>query len=84
MEKGFKESAFRLNNSLKSYEQWTETELKTRQIELLNVFMKLWPMPTTTFEPTKREVESASLDEEDDEFIDEEYFDEDYDDDFEE
>lgn len=68
MEKGFKDSAFRLNNSLKSCEQWTEKELKARQKELQNVFMKLWPMPSTTFEPLKHEAESASLDDEDYEF----------------
>ena len=62
MEKGFKESAFRLNNYLKSCDKWTEDELKERQKELLGVFMKLWPMPSTTFKPTKQEAESASLD----------------------
>ena len=65
MEKGFKDSAFRLNNMVKSCGQWTEIELKARQKELLNVFMRLWPMPTTTFEPLKRDVESVSLDDED-------------------
>lgn len=68
MEKGFKDSAFRLNNYVKSCEQWTETELKQRQQELLQVFMNLWPMPTTSFEVTKQEAESASLDDEDFEF----------------
>lgn len=68
MEKGFKDSAFRLNIYLRSCNQWTEEELKTRQNALLNVFMRLWPMPTTTFEPLKREAESASLDDEDFEF----------------
>lgn len=68
MEKGFKDSAFRLNNYVKSCEQWTETELKQRQQDLFEVFMKLWPMPSTSFEPAKREVETASLDDEDFEF----------------
>lgn len=68
MEKGFKDSAYRLNNSLKQCEQWTENEIKERQKELLNVFMRLWPLPTTTFEPVTREVESASLDDQDFEF----------------
>lgn len=68
MEKGFKDSAFRLNNSVKSCEQWTETELKARQKELQNVIMRLWPMPITSFEPLRREAESASLDDEDYEF----------------
>ncbi|MBR4997535.1 MAG: DUF262 domain-containing protein [Bacteroidaceae bacterium] len=68
MEKGFKESAFRLNNYVKSCERWTETELKQRQQELLSVFINLWPMPFTTFKPIKTEIESASLDDEDFEF----------------
>lgn len=68
MEKGFKESAFRLNNYVKGCEQWTETELKERQQELLNVFMKLWPKPASNFKETKPETESASLDDEDFEF----------------
>lgn len=42
--------------------------MKARQKELQNVFMRLWPMPTTSFEPLSREAESASLDDEDYEF----------------
>lgn len=68
MEKGFNDSAFRLNNDVKLCAQWTEVEMKARQQTLLDVFMKLWPMPSTTFEPVKREVESAPLDDEDYEF----------------
>ena len=65
MEKGFKDSAFRLNNQLKLCNQWTEAELKDRQKRLLDIFMQLWPMPQTTFIPQQREAESAALDEED-------------------
>ena len=68
MEKGFNDSAFRLNNYVKSCDKWTEEELKTRQKDLLNVFMTLWPMPVTSFEPTRQEVESAPIDDEDFEF----------------
>ena len=42
--------------------------LIAHQKELQDVFMRLWPMPTTTFEPLRREAESASLDDEDYEF----------------
>lgn len=68
MEKGFKDSAYRLNNYIKNCEQWTELEMKQRQQDLFNVFLNLWPMPTTTFEPNIQEAESASLDDEDFEF----------------
>ena len=68
MEKGFKDSAFRLNNDVKNCGQWTEKELKLRQQALLQVFMKLWPMPSTTFKETRQEAETASLDDEDFDF----------------
>ena len=68
MEKGFNDSAFRLNNYVKSCDQWTEVEMKQRQYDLLEVFMRLWPMPSTTFEPAKREIESASIEDDDYEF----------------
>ncbi len=68
MKKGFKDSAFRLNNFVKACSEWTEVELKQRQQELLDVFMHLWPMPTTPFVLAKQEVESATLDDDDFEF----------------
>lgn len=68
MEKGFKDSAFRLNNFVKACANWTETELLERQDKLLQVFMSLWPMPTTNFKVAKQENETASLDDEDFEF----------------
>ena len=73
MEKGFNDSAFRLNNYVKSCNQWTEVEMKQRQHDLLEVFMRLWPMPSTTFEPAKREIESASIEDDDYEFTFSEY-----------
>lgn len=68
MDKGFKDSAFRLNNFVKKCDKWTEEEMKHRQQDLLRVFLKLWPMPDTSFEPVVKEAESASLDEEDFDF----------------
>lgn len=68
MDKGFNDSAFRLNNFVKNCEKWTEDELKIRQKELLKIFMKLWPMPTKSFEPVKVEADAAALDDEDIDF----------------
>ena len=68
MEKGFKDSAFRLNDFVKNCDQWTETEMIQRQQDLLLVIKKLWPMPTSNFHVTKQEAETASLDDEDFEF----------------
>lgn len=68
MEKGFKDSAFRLNHFVQTCDKWTEEELKMRQRELLGVFLKLWPLPQKTFEPVKVEAEAAALDDEDTDF----------------
>ena len=68
MEKGFNDSAFRLNNDVKTCDKWTEDELIQRQGTLFNVALRLWPMPTTSFKPVERELETASLDDEDFEF----------------
>ncbi len=63
MDKGFNDSAFRLNNDVKGFDKWTEEEILKRQTSLLNVALSLWPMPTTSFIPFKREAETATLDE---------------------
>lgn len=68
LEKGFCDSAFRLNSFLKTCNKWTETELLARQRELLDVFLKLWPMPETSFKPADRQAETAALDDEDTDF----------------
>ncbi len=43
-------------------------ELRERGEQLLNNFLKLWPMITTSYQPLEREVELVSLDDEDIEF----------------
>ena len=68
MDKGFKESAYRLNNEVKLCEKWTEDELIKRKENLLGVFLHLWGMPSTEFTPVQKSVESAALDDEDFEF----------------
>lgn len=68
VENGFKDSAYRLNEYLKSCEQWGEAEILERQKRLLEVVFRLWPKPTTTFEPLEREAYIVALDDEDFEF----------------
>ena len=67
-EHGFSSSAFRLNNYVKTCQKWTEDELLTRQKELLDVFLSLWPMPTTDFVLAERQTDLVPLDDEDFEF----------------
>lgn len=68
MPQGFKDSAFRLNIFVKSCDKWTKEELDSRRKELIEVFFNIWPMPTTEFEPIKKEAESAGMDDADFEF----------------
>lgn len=67
MENGFRHSALRLNTSLAKAERWTEKEMKARQSELLDVFLKLWPTPHTDFIPARHMQPTLTLDAEDEE-----------------
>lgn len=58
---GFKDSAFRLSNYLKTCNQWTETELIERQNILKNKFLSMWPMITTNYTPLAKETDTVSF-----------------------
>ena len=65
---GYKDSAFRLSNYMKTHKQWTEIELQERGQLLLKSFKQLWPMITTDYKPLEKEVDVVSLDDDDVEF----------------
>ena len=58
---GFKDSAFRLSNYLKTIDKWTLSELKERQRILLDSFLHLWPQVTTRYVPLEAETEVVSF-----------------------
>ncbi len=62
---GYKDSAFKLSNYLKTHTQWTEAELKERGEILMNNFLKLWPMISSDYVPLEKELEIVSLDDDD-------------------
>ena len=62
---GYKDSAFKLSNYMKSHLQWTEAELKERGEILLNNFLKLWPEVKSAYVPLEKELEIVSLDDDD-------------------
>ena len=62
---GYKDSAFKLSNYLKTHTKWTEIELKERGDILLGNFLKLWPMPDSAYVPLEKELEIVSLDDDD-------------------
>lgn len=63
---GFKDSAFRLSNYIKTCDKWTLDEIKERQKILKTKFFALWPMISSTYVPLDRETETVSFD--DDEY----------------
>ena len=62
---GFNESPFHLSSYLKNCDRWTLTEIKERERILLNEFLTLWPLPTSTYVPLPKETDLVSLDDED-------------------
>ena len=58
---GFKDSAFRLSNYLKTCDKWTLEELTEREKILLNKFFGLWPMATTNYTPLENEADIVSF-----------------------
>ncbi len=58
---GFKDSAFRLSNYLKTIDKWTINEIRAREQILLASFLSLWPQVTTDYVPLEAETEVVSF-----------------------
>jgi uncharacterized protein with ParB-like and HNH nuclease domain len=61
---GYKDSKYRLTRSVTACDKWTETELGNRSQEIVNIFLRLYPIPQTTFRPLPKTVEEVTLEEE--------------------
>lgn len=61
---GYKDSKYRLTRSVTACQKWTELELENRSTEIVEIFLRLYPLPTTTFKPLPKPVEEVSLEEE--------------------
>lgn len=62
---GFKDSAFRLSNYLKTCDKWTLEEIQAREQILQEKFLSLWPMIASDYVPLQRETESVSFNDDD-------------------
>lgn len=65
VENGFAESGLRMNQKIVSIAKndvWGLKELESRNIELKQQALKIWPMPVTSFKPTEIELEHCALD----------------------
>lgn len=61
---GYKNSKYRLTKNVTLCDKWTEIELLNRCNEIVAKFLRLYPLPQTTFKPLPKPVDEASLDEE--------------------
>lgn len=61
---GYKNSKYRLTKNITLCDKWTEIELQNRCNEIVATFLRLYPLPQTTFKPLPKPVDEASLDEE--------------------
>lgn len=61
---GYKNSKYRLTKNVTLCDKWTEIELQNRRNEIVATFLRLYPLPQTTFKPLPKPVDEASLDEE--------------------
>ena len=61
---GYKNSKYRLTKNVTLCDKWTEIELQNRCNEIVATFLRLYPLPQTTFMPLPKPVDEASLDEE--------------------
>ena len=61
---GYKNSKYRLTRNVTLCDKWTETELQNRCNEIVATFLRLYPVPQTTFKPLPKPVDEVSLDEE--------------------
>ena len=59
---GFKDSGFRINNFVSSQNTWTKEQLETRDREMREKFLNLWPMIDSAFEWSNDAYEERALD----------------------
>jgi len=53
MDNGFKESPLKINQTVAQHAVWNETALLTRQKWWIEKLKSVWPLPETTYEPTR-------------------------------
>lgn len=61
MKHGFSDSVFRTNQCVADQEAWGERELESRQSKLQDKFVKLWPLISSSYQPTLEVPDEATL-----------------------
>lgn len=60
----YKNSKYRLTKNVTLCDKWTEIELLNRCNEIVATFLRLYPLPQTTFKPLPKPVDEVSLEDE--------------------
>ena len=61
---GYKNSKYRLTKDVTLCDKWTEIELQNRCKDIVATFLRLYPLPQTTFKPLPKPVDEVSLEDE--------------------
>lgn len=61
---GYKNSKYRLTKNVTLCDKWTEIELQNRCKDIVATFLRLYPLPQTTFKPLPKPVDEVSLEDE--------------------
>lgn len=65
IENGFNESPLLINQFIKRFDKWDLTSLEKREKWWIEQIDKIWPIPSTTFEPKRDETEFTFFDDKD-------------------
>lgn len=62
MKNGFEDSGIRMNMYIAKKDKWTLAEIQERNQYLKGRALEIWPVPTSTFKPTEKLMDSYTLD----------------------
>ena len=61
MAKGFKESGLRMNTWIAAKDKWTLEEIEERSEMMVSRSLTIWQIPTTSFKPVEKQLDSYTL-----------------------
>ena len=61
MKNGFEDSGIRMNTYIARKDKWTLLELEERSQYLVQRALEIWSMPTTEYQPEKKQLDSCTL-----------------------
>lgn len=62
MQNGFSDSGLRMNTWVAQQQKWTLAELETRNDMLMQRALDIWAMPSTSYKPAEKQLDSYTLD----------------------